>query len=180
MDTIYTLLKFYENKRAEHYALVNPGQKSGIREIFRSKSEPSESELFDREFALQQNLSSDQQLLNALQFLRKDQATWNNSVLLLKNRSEQLSSRIDYLNYLHTFLAFFLAIVIVMSNWLGPQNWIMMILVGIVICMVFKDRAELRIKLLRIKEFANFIESNKDKLEELDTSTKELDQTSSQ
>lgn len=114
--------------------------------------------------------------MKGLKGLKKDKTRWNDSILFLKNRSEQLSSRIDLLNYFHTLLAFLLAIVVIMAEKFGPQNWIVVVMVGIFICWAFKSRSELRLELLSSKEFSNFIESNKDKIEELDTTIRESNQ----
>ncbi|WP_306481508.1 hypothetical protein [Limnobacter sp.] len=176
-STIHTLLKLYEQKRAEYQALVNPKKKSGIKEFFRTKSNLSASELLDKEFEFQQELSRDQQLIDGLKGLKKDKAKWDGSVGFLKSRSEDLSCKIDLKNYLHTFFAFLLAVLVIMAEKFGPQNWIIAIMVGIFICIIFKDRSELRRELLSTKEFSNFIESNKDKIEELDTPNRESSQT---
>lgn len=162
---ILKILEAYKQKRGKHLDTIYREEEWSIRHAFRKKLRPSETSFIEKELVFQQDISTDIAIENELNKLRGNAVDWKNSLLLLKNKSERLSSQIDYLNYFHTFLAFALTIFVLLSDKAGPQNWLLVAIVCFFICKVFSDRSNLRRELTIYKELTNLIESNKEKLQ---------------
>jgi hypothetical protein len=163
-NKIYKILEVYKEKRNQHLDGIYREKEWSFKHAFRKKIRPSEQSFIIKELEFQSNLSADIGIENELNKLRGNPINWTNALLLLKNKSERLGLQIDYLNYFHTFLAFALTILILLSTMAGPQNWWLVIIVSGFICKGFSDRANLRRELTIYKEVINLIESNKEKL----------------
>ena len=151
-DAISEFISRYKEQRAEHL--------EGLFAFRRKRENRSLSDL--------QLLSHDEDfysrfLLDAagLAKLRNAQLTkerWASVILALKNRSEMINSRIDFYNYMHTFLAIALPLFILAGQTIGRSNWIAAVGCLAFIIWLFKIRSELRFELSAAKELVNVFE----------------------
>ncbi|MBO9770002.1 MULTISPECIES: hypothetical protein [Xanthomonas] len=151
-DPIRDFIDRYKQVRAEH-----------LNSQYLFKRKKGNSKLSELDFIAQDEEFYRAYLLDAQGVAKLRNATitparWTSLILAVKNRSEMINAKIDFLNYMHTFLAICVPLFILAGQFLDKANWGAAAICVFFIVWLFKLRSELRVELSTAKELSNVFE----------------------
>jgi len=156
-DLFSELIKRYEEKINFLHMDLNPNQ-PWWKEIYSPSETALAEDVIEKELQFYQEFDQEIESLQKLRGKKIEIKEWNEIVIFLKIHNERLSSQIDLASTISNVFAAVSAIAAILALNVGPQNWIIFIMVTYVAFQNFNSRIKKRKELSRNKEIQALIE----------------------
>lgn len=157
-DIFEDLIKRYEEKKKELFIETNP-QKTFLKEIFLPSETPKAEEIIEQEIEFYRSFEQDMLFYHKIKNKTVSIDDWNETAHFLNVHNERLSSQIDNASTLSAIFATLAMISVILTEILGPQNWIIFTIVIWGAFQNFQSRLEKRHELSRNRELLAIIEN---------------------